>query len=169
MNVILVAMEKEAKYIDCPGAKVIVTGIGVNNVIKTLSKAILTGEITAYDTLINVGYAGSNCFNVGEIIAVNAVERFTPSTTVVEDQYPLKFNSEHVTKVAPCYSADDFIESDKEIYLVDMELYYIRAFFDNLFAFKIVSDNLNSKTYDEFEPELAWDRMNFILNKIINE
>lgn len=166
MNIILVAMEKEAQYINCPHAKVVVTGIGCNNVIKTLCKALINGTITERDKIINVGYAGSSCYNVGDIVAVNNVRRLKPSTTVEEDTYSLVLKLDSVNKVAPCYTADDFCEDKKVIPLVDMELYYIRAFFKNLISFKIVSDNLSEKTYDEFNPDDAWKRMNIILNEI---
>ena len=166
MNIILVAMEKEAQYIDCPNAKVIVTGIGLNNVVKTLSRALIHGKISENDTIINVGYAGSSCFNVGDIVAVNNVRRLKPSITVEEDIYPINLYTGNIYNVAPCYTADDFCEDKKVIPLVDMELYYIRAFFKNIISFKIVSDNLNEKTYDKFNPEDAWKRMNIILNEL---
>ena len=54
MYVILVAMEKEAQYIKCPNAKVIVTGIGRHNVIKTLCKAIIHRKVSEHDTFINM-------------------------------------------------------------------------------------------------------------------
>lgn len=165
-NIILVAMEKEAQYIDCPNAKVIVTGIGVNNVVKTLSRALIEGKISENDKIINVGYAGSRCFNVGDIVAVNRVRRLTPSTTVVEDTYPINLYVGNIYNVAPCYTADDFCEDNKAIPLVDMELYYIRAFFKNLMSFKIVSDNLSEKAYEEFNPDKAWEKINKILNEI---
>lgn len=168
MYVILVAMEKEAQYINCPNAKVIVTGIGVNNVIKTLSQAIMNKEISEKDTIINVGYAGSTCFNIGDIVRVNGVKRFKPSRTITEEAYPLEIGPFSNDKVAGCYTADDFIEDTKDIPLVDMELFYIRAFFDNLIAFKIVSDNLSEKDYEEFNPQMAWESMNNILNEITN-
>ena len=166
MYIILVAMEKEAQYIDCPNAKVIVTGIGLNNVVKTLSRALIHGKISKNDSIINVGYAGSSCFSVGDIVAVNCVRRLSPSTTVEEDTYPLTLKLDSVNKIAPCYTADDFFEGDNVIPLVDMELYYIRAFFNNLISFKIVSDNLNAKVYEEFNPEEAWKKMNIILNEL---
>ena len=170
MYIILVAMEKEAQYIDCPNAKVIVTGIGLNNVVKTLSRALIHGKISENDKIINVGYAGSNCFNIGDIVAVDGVVRIRPSETVEEDEYRLSVNYINSLKplyIAPCYTADDFVEDiSKTIPLVDMELYYIRAFFKNLISFKIVSDNLSEKAYDKFNPEEAWVKMNRILNEI---
>lgn len=169
MFVILVAMDKEAQYINCPNAKIIITGIGVNNVVKTLSKALINKEISEKDTFINVGYAGSSCFNMGDIVKVTAVKRLYPSHTVNEETYPLIIAEHNIENVAPCYTTDDFYEGDKSIPLVDMELYYMRAFFKNIMAFKIVSDNLNSKSYEEFNPIDAWERMNNILNKITNE
>lgn len=169
MYVILVAMEKEAQYINCPNAKVIVTGIGLNNVVRTLSRALIEKKISEDDVFINVGYAGSSCFNIGDIVAVNQVRRLKPSQTVEENTYSIFFSGDYIDKVAPCYTADDFYEGSRAIPLVDMELFYIRAFFKHLIAFKIVSDNLKANEYKEFNPRRAWATMNNILNNIVNK
>ena len=169
MFVILVAMEKEAQYINCPNAKVIVTGIGLNNVVRTLSRALIEGKISENDTFINVGYAGSSCFNIGDIVAVNQVRRLRPSQTVEENIYSIFFSGDYIDRVAPCYTADDFYEGSRAIPLVDMELFYMRAFFKNLMAFKIVSDDLKAKAYEEFNPIKSWKKMNDILDNIVNK
>ena len=93
MYVILVAMEKEAQYIKCPNAKVIVTGIGRHNIIKTLCRAIIHGKVSENDTFINIGYAGSTCFNIGEVVAVRSIKRLRPDLTVTEDAVPLTFET----------------------------------------------------------------------------
>lgn len=169
MFVILVAMEKEAKHINCPNAKVIVTGIGVNNVINTLSRAIANGEIKLTDRIINVGYAGSTKYDLGQIISVNKSKRYKPSVTVNEGYHKLQVC--YIDKVDDCITADDFVESaDDVIPIADMELFYICAFgFKDIMAFKIVSDNLNYKNYESFNPTEAWERMNYILKEVTNE
>ena len=169
MYVILVAMDKEAQYIDCPNANVIVTGIGCNNVIRTLSRAIIHGKVSANDTFINVGYAGSTCFNIGEVVAVRSTKRLKADLTVENEAYPLMYETFNECLYAPCYTIDEFYEGNKAIPLVDMELYYIKALCHNLISYKIVSDNCSSNDYDSFEPQKAWDKLNNILNKIVNE
>lgn len=169
MFVILVAMEKEAQYIHCPNAMVIVTGIGLNNVVRTLSRALIEGKISEKDVFINVGYAGSSCFNIGDVVGVNQVRRLRPSETVNEGTYSIFFSDDYIDKVAPCYTSDDFYEGSRAIPLVDMELFYIRAFFKHLIAFKIVSDNLKANEYEEFNPRKAWAKTNDILNNIVNK
>ena len=162
-------MEKEAQYIQCPNAKVIVTGIGCHNVIRTLCKAIINKKVSEHDTFINVGYAGSSCFNIGDVVAVRSVKRLRPCHSIDEEAYPLTFETFNECLYAPCYTADEFYEGKKAIPLVDMELYYIKALCHNLISYKIVSDNCSSSEYDNFNPERAWHKVNYILNKIVNE
>ena len=169
MYVLLVAMEKEAQYIKCPNAKVIVTGIGCNNVIQTLCRAIIHRKVSENDTFINIGYAGSTCFNIGEVVAVRSIKRLRPDLSVTEDAIPITFETFNECLYAPCYTADVFYEGKKAIPLVDMELYYIKALCNNLISYKIVSDNCSSNDYNNFNPEKAWNKVNKILNKIVNE
>ena len=172
MFVILVAMEKEAKYIDCPNAKVIVTGIGLVNVIKTLSDKLASGELKLTDKLINVGYAGSNQYEVGDIIAIDKTQRFCPSATIEEPVFELKhfLMLNKIEGIDTCFTVDDFCnEVINEIPVIDMELFYIKAMgFTNLYAFKIISDNLNYVGYEKFEAKESWGRMNDILNGILS-
>ena len=169
MYVILVAMEKEAQYIKCPNTKVIVTGVGCNNVIHRLCRAIIRGKVSEHDTFINIGYAGSTCFNIGDVVAVRSIKRLRPDLSVTEDAIPLTFETFNECLYAPCYTADEFYEGKKAIPLVDMELYYIKALCNNLISYKIVSDNCSSNEYNNFNPEKAWNKVNYILNKIVNE
>ena len=169
MYVILVAMDKEAQYINCPNAKVIVTGIGCHNVIKTLCKAIIHRKVSEHDTFINIGYAGSTCFNIGEVVSVRSTKKLNADLSVDDESYPLMYETFNECLYAPCYTIDEFYEGKKAIPLVDMELYYIRALCHNLISYKIVSDNCSSSDYDNFNPQKAWDKLNYILNKIVNE
>ena len=169
MYVILVATEKEAEYIQCPNAKVIVTGTGCNKVIRTLSRAIIHRKVSEHDTFINIGYAGSTCFNIGEVVAVRSVKRFSPDLSVDEETYPLMFETFNEYLYAPCYTADEFYTGKKAIPLADIELYYIRALCHNLISYKIVSNNCSSIDHDNFNPDKAWHKVNNILNKIVNE
>ena len=175
-TVILCAMEKEAQYINCPlNVEVIQTGIGLCHTVNTLALKLATGQMQLTDRIINVGYAGSNQYEVGDIIGINKVQRLCPSATVPETVYNLDAFCPkamlQVTNIDHCYTADDFCnEIIKPIPAVDMELYYIKAMgFENVTAFKIISDNLNYCGYEKFEAEESWKKLNFILGDVIDE
>ena len=89
--------------------------------------------------------------------------------SVDKEAYPLMYETFNECLYAPCYTIDQFYEGKKAIPLIDMELYYIRALCQNLISYKIVSDNCSSSDYDNFNPQKAWDKLNYILNKIVNE
>lgn len=159
MLVILCAEEEEAKHINCHRVdKVIVTGVGVVNIIKNLPK------IPPKAKIINVGYAGSNKYPVGSVISVNKVERL----------YKPKIISESSIKLVPCYvddvcyTCDDFINAsiDIELPLVDMELYYLAARYPNIESIKIVSDNLNLNEHREADLTESWQLVNRILEHL---
>lgn len=158
MLVILCAEEEEAKHINHPKAKVIVTGVGVVNIIKNLPK------IPPKAKIINVGYAGSNKYPVGSVISVSKVERFYKPTII----------SESIINLTPCYindfcyTCDDFINTsiDIEIPLVDMELYYLAARYPNIESIKIVSDNLNLNKHREADLTESWQLVNRILEHL---
>ena len=171
---IIVAMEKEAQFINpcLPNVEIIKTGIGLCNVVNTLALKLATGQMSLEDRIINVGYAGSNKYEVGEIVGVVETQRLCPSATVPENKYQLKIKPHNLVRIyGCCYTADDFCnEIIKPIPAVDMELYYIKAMgFENVTSFKIISDNLNYIGYEKFESDKTWKRMNTILREIINE
>lgn len=159
MLIVLCAEEEEAKHINHPKAKVIVTGVGVVNIIKSL-----TEKIPPKAKIINIGYAGSNKYPVGSVISVNKVERL----------YKPKIINESSIKLVPCYvddicyTCDDFINAsiDAELPLVDMELYYLAARYPNIESIKIVSDNLNLNEHRTTDLSASWETVNRILNNL---
>ena len=157
MLVILCAEEEEAKHINHPKAKVIVTGVGVVNIIKNLPK------IPPKAKIINVGYAGSNKYPVGSVISVNRVERF--HRTIVNEQ-PIDLVPCYVSDL--CYTVDDFVNTSyvMEIPLIDMELYYLAARFLNIKSLKIVSDNLSITEHRKADLEESWKEVNNILGHL---
>lgn len=158
MLIIFCAEIEEAKHIECPGAKIIITGPGLANVITTPTLNLRPG-----DKVINVGYAGSTKYNVGDIISVGCCERFNSSYTIDEPVISLVpcYRSDK------CYTADNFIkEVTIELPLVDMELYYLASIYPNIEAIKIVSDNLNYKEYKEFDFDSRWEYVNRILRNL---
>ena len=155
MLVILCAEEEEAKHINCKRAKVIVTGVGVVNIIKNLSK------IPPKAKIINVGYAGSNQYAVGSVLSVSRVERLYKPSIINEtaiDLIPCYTND-------LCYTVDDFLNTTvyKDIPLIDMELYYLAARFPNIQSLKIVSDNMNLTQHRAADFEESWELVNKIL------
>lgn len=160
MLIVLCAEEEEAKQINSHRVnKVIVTGVGVVNIIKSLAQ-----KIPPKAKIINIGYAGSNKYSVGSVISVNKVERL----------YKPKIISESSIKLVPCYvddvcyTCDDFINAsiDIELPLVDMELYYLAARYPNIESIKIVSDNLNLAEHRKADLSASWEIVNRILNNL---
>ena len=159
--IILAAMEKEAANIKV-GVPVIVTGIGWHNTIKTLFK---NRDRLRNKLIINVGYAGSTQYEVGTVVSVNKVLKYEHSNVVEYPEYHL--NPYTFTENA-CYTADTFVESDGYIPLVDMELYYIRMLYENVTSFKIVSDNLSMKRYNQIDYKVAWKEVHDLLQEFIH-
>lgn len=156
-KIILCAMEEEANNIKCPDAMIIVTGIGASNVIKAIAQA----DIKPTDNVINVGYAGSSCFNVGEVLSVGMVQ-------LINDNYDNKtyYLNNLTPAVANCYTANTFIENGN-YQLVDMELFYLMCFgFQDLKSLKIVSDNLNYNEFKRGKFERSWNKVNKILEDL---
>lgn len=160
MLVIICAEIEEAQHIRCSNSKILITGAGLANVIQTPRLCI-----RPEDKVINVGYAGSNLYPVGEVRTVNACKRLTPSHTIDELELSLKPLRDLTS--AGCYTADNFIEDlNMDIPLVDMELYYLTSVYPNIQSIKIISDNLNFKEYRRADFKDSWDVVNKVLNSL---
>ena len=137
---IVVAMPEELELVNgTVEHPVIVTGIGGLNVIEALQN--LPREIPIY----NVGYAGSNCIPKGTRCKIGAVRSYHPEATFEESSFVLSGDT-------PCYTSSDFVTwtDIKEPCVFDMELAYILALgFTNVYAEKIVSDNLSVGEYEK--------------------
>ena len=181
MNTIIVAMPNEAeRLIDKLGLKsfgcyykgeqfkLLVTGIGVSNVIKSVAEAMNTKFINEEDSIINVGYAGAKGIRIGDIVQVSKCERFRPSHTVKEDDCTLKTLFRDIDCVK-CFTNDDFVEDDNEHDKVvyDMELYYLCRFFTKpISSIKVVSDNLDYHAYEAFDAVDCWDKVIELLKSV---
>ena len=143
--IILVAEQAEAEMVAryIPGAECICTGVGASNVINACSR------IPKGSKVVNIGYAGSNCLEVGTVAAVGRSYRLTDGNYQFDDfRNPLVFKAETDGSgdVFPCYTSNSFVTQTDitEAALFDMELNYIVAFpFEMLGSIKIVSDNLS--------------------------
>lgn len=144
-TVILAA--EEAEYKKCceifPEMECILMGVGAGNVIRTCS------QLPERTRIINIGYAGSNCLEIGTVTTVSESHRLmTGSYFFTDHANPLLLSD----KGYACYTNNDFVTStDKtEPVLFDMELNYIAAFSPRLelvASIKVVSDNLNVEAF----------------------
>ena len=159
MFLIICAEIEEAKNIKCDNATILVTGAGVSNILKCPK---LTYDPN--DIIINVGYAGSNIYTRGTVASVKSVKKLTQS--IVNEPIlplePLFLNG------VECHTADDFIKyADKELPLVDMELYYLRILYPQIQSLKIVSDNFNYREYKKASFAESWEIVNECLNMAV--
>lgn len=144
---IVIAEKEELKLVEelgYIGQPIIITGVGGMNVIEALKDLPRDTEI------INIGYCGSNHFEVGKIIEVITVETNHTKAKFCEALNFLEVNDEY-DDVATCYTSTDFVTETniEEPCIFDMELAFIRAMFPKTRAIKVVSDNLNKKEYKE--------------------
>lgn len=143
---VLVATDAEyaaaKKYLQ--GLMVIKTGIGAGNVIRTCC------NIPDRESVVNIGYCGSNVVPVGTVSLVSRTYRLTDGAVEFED-----WRNGHILAPdgigLPCYTSNSFVTSTdiESPVLFDMELNYIAAFpFHLAGAIKIVSDNLSVEWYE---------------------
>jgi len=145
--IILVATEEEyllarERY---RNDKIIKTGIGALNVMRTLCKAICSDEICLNSSIINFGYVGSNKLPIGTEVEIKQCKLYHPNVEYEEKEYILQQDG------YVCYTSNDFVleTNIEEPVVFDMELAYILAIgFTNVKSIKIVSDNLSLKEYE---------------------
>ena len=144
-------------------AKILYTGVGAINIIRTLQDLDREAE------LVNVGYAGSANFDIGTWVAVTEARLNHPAVSYEEPELKvesLKWKVESgkrkvesgkrkvesgKLKEAVCYTNTDFVlQSDYKDCVFDMELAFIAALgFKKLHSLKYVSDNLSLHAYHE--------------------
>lgn len=169
MNYIFVAEENEAKHIDnFPNSKIILTGIGGVNTIKTISRLLQSTRFTDRDKFFNVGYCGTSCrhLNIGDVCKVGCSKVEKESAIAPEPEIKL-CDDTHV-----CFSANDFVTSSEHDGLFDMELYTLATVFPQIQSYKIISDKLDFDTYKQVSEnsiETSWKSINDILGKILTQ
>ncbi len=101
--------------------------------------------------IINVGYAGSNNLPVGSIVKIKNSYLYHPNVTFKEKSYSLGGEVD-------CYTSNDFVlqTNIKEPVVFDMELNIICALGFDVTSYKIVSDNLSVKQYEEVDLNKKW-------------
>ena len=163
-KIIICAMESEAEHLRGLGFDVCVTGVGVLNVINSLSSLLAAGKVLPDDQVINVGYAGSTVFKAGEVVSVRKSRRYNQPKAIKEQEFFLK--TVNGCKKAICLTSDDFVEEKGSYQAVDMELAYICAFFNDVISLKIISDNGDYLQYKKFNEAEAWKKVNLILRRL---
>lgn len=141
-QLIVIASKNELPLVtECfKGIPVLITGVGAINVIRSLS------PIDRHTELINIGYAGSPDFQIGQRIEIG-ISKLHHKVQYEGDETFYLDGGGYVT----CYTATDFVtETDKSRCVFDMELAFICALgFKSVRAFKTVSDHLNYKEYEQ--------------------
>jgi len=191
MNILIVtAMPKEAnKIIEHYNLKkqkenlyqkeeisLIITDVGRNNVTKSLLKLLNTYNMKD-SIIINIGLAGSNNLNVGEVIEVNNNYGYHFDLTPFGDKLyhttnsPFKLDTINELKQIDCYTSDGFVQETniKETCVFDMELNAITLFpHKKIHSIKIVSDTLSANAYKEFNYDKAIQESLIYSDKIIS-
>ena len=138
---VVVATDEEYKLAKnrFKGQKIVKTGVGGINILKTLKKANKGHKI------INFGYVGSNVIPIGTEVRIGKCRLYHPNVEYEEPIYKLDGD-------ITCYTSNDFVleTNIKEPVVFDMELAYILALgFKNVESIKIVSDNLSLSQNEE--------------------
>ena len=151
-HLVVIAEKEELKLVEQLGYKdypILITGVGALNIIEALK------DIPEYVSIINIGYAGSKNLEPGKFYAIDGVSLYHQNVKYIEPSYSLGYNPwvggvEPLTPVK-CLTGTDFVlESDIKGCVFDMELAYIKALgFEDVIAYKYVSDNLDLQEYRE--------------------
>ena len=151
-HLVVIAEKEELKLVEQLGYKdypILITGVGALNIIEALK------DIPKYVSIINIGYAGSKNLEPGKFYAIDGVSLYHQNVKYIEPSYSLGYNPwvggvEPLTLVK-CLTGTDFVlESDIKGCVFDMELAYIKALgFEDVIAYKYVSDNLDLQEYRE--------------------
>lgn len=148
-RLIVIAEEQERELAQqwFPNEEVLITGVGAINVLSSLRQIPLDTEI------INIGYAGSANFPIGQWVEVTEVALNHPNVKYQEPALPLAPLTDVVADrlKAKCYTGVDFcLQSDYKDCVFDMELAFICAMgFSTVHSLKYVSDNLSLHEYHE--------------------
>ena len=148
---IVIATESERKIINdfnhmLPSkiSGVIVTGVGGLNVIEKLKKLKKNSRI------INIGYVGSNHWEVGTLLIVKRTSLYHPNVRYESPIYEL--NTRGLDDNVTCFTSNDFVlrTNIKSAVVFDMELAFICSLgFKEVLSFKKVSDKLDYKQYQK--------------------
>ena len=144
---IVIAEKEELKLVEELGygdEQILITGVGGMNVIEALK------DIPRDTEILNIGYCGSNHYEVGTRLQIIAVGTNHEKAQFTERIKPLNVKlAEKYDDTAYCYTSTDFVEKTNKTdpCVFDMELAFIRAIMPNTRAIKVVSDKLSHEQY----------------------
>lgn len=143
--IVVVATDEEYKLAQkrFKRARIIKTGVGGINVVRTLKR------LPKWLKIMNFGYVGSNNIPVGTEVDIKMARLYHPNVRYIEPRF--KLSGDHWGNSVVCFTSNDFVTETKiqEPVVFDMELAYILALgFKNVRSIKIVSDNLSLKDYE---------------------
>ena len=162
------ALESEAAEV-FKGNNVLFTGIGKVNAAYELTKAIQKKKPTI---IINLGSAGSSCFQKGEVICCTKfVQRdmdvsplgFAVGVTPMDDEIPAEIHAKPHFEILPkgiCGTGDSFETGIPKIIcnIVDMEAYALAKVCQKLgvrlISVKYISDGANDTAHLDWEENL---------------
>lgn len=141
---VVIAQKEEMKLVEELGYSnypVLITGVGGINVIKALKDLPKDTEI------LNIGYAGSNYYDVGTKLEI--LEVFTNHSVAQFEEQSTILSANKGYETTDCYTSTDFVTSTKisRPCVFDMELAFIASMFNHVTAIKVVSDKLNYMEY----------------------
>lgn len=150
--------------------KLLITGPGVLNIIKSLSTAMQLGILNLCVDIINIGYAGSKGLRIGSVVPVKACRCFEfPVLANIGIKNYVKLIDDGVD----CYTSIDFVQNANnipDVALFDMELAYIAKFvYNSLHSIKIVSDNLDYVGFKNFDKAEVWPKAIRMIEEIIEK
>lgn len=128
----------------------LITGIGIANILQKLHK-LKNINLDNY-RIFNIGYVGSKDFEIGDVVEISIFKRLNPPKLVQGLDIVLMNQICYPDfQIATLYTADDFVQGMElpKKSVVDMEGFYLRCIFPNIMVLKIVSDNLDMKTFDK--------------------
>lgn len=154
-HLVVIAEKEELKLVEKLGYEkfpVLITGVGALNVIEALK------DIPRDTVIYNIGYGGSKNLEPGKFYAIDRVSLYHQNVKYDEPTYSLGYipwareeepEEDSYMRPVKCLTGTDFVlESNIEDCVFDMELAYIKALgFDNVIAYKYVSDNLDLNQY----------------------
>lgn len=127
---------------------IVITGFGVGNVLQAIK------EYGPDATVINIGFVGtSNELTIHKLYNINT-SLLGPNENNLNK--PIVLNTIEDLPHIPCITVNDFETNPSrfypktcytEDYVVDMELYILANYFNNVYAFKIPSDTGDLKEY----------------------
>lgn len=146
-DLVVIAEKEELKLVEKLGYTtypILITGVGALNVIEALK------DLPKDTKIINIGYAGSKDLKTKTFYVVDYVTLYHPNVSYLENTYQLNTSYDRFD-ARTCYTGCDFVLDTKlGNCLFDMELAYIKALgFEDVMAFKYVSDNLDLQQYRE--------------------